>query len=592
MNTNFLKLGLAPVTLLCCASCVNDDYDLSDIDTTSQIKVEDLVIPVNLDVITLGDIIEFDDDSKIKPITLNGKEFYALSETGEFESDPIEIAKVTAPAPTIEPTEAYLAQFIPSIPDIPHAPSIDIEDGTITYEITEMGDKMHFDADNIDESIVSIDHIAADITLTMKMELLNSGDAIERTVLSDIVIQLPKGLEATTTDGTYDSTTGQLTIASKEITGNETSIQIHATGIDFAKAGIELKNHTFSYEGDFKILSGYVAITPSFSSIPPETLHFRASYGTTELVATAFTGTVNYRLDGLNIDPVSLGDIPDFLACEGTNITLANPQIYLQVNNPVADNGLECTTGITLTAIREGGNDLTFTTDAPYFTIPSDKGNSGLNNFVLAPEENSLTTPSKYSTDLNFVKFSSLGEILSTPNGYPVSGLPESIGISLDNPQIPSQHVSNFELGRTLPAVVGNYELLAPLALTEDALIIYTETEDGWNDEDLDAITISKLSLTATVTNNCPTSAELYAWPIDINGNRINNVEVKSSTLEANSTDSPLTIEMSGEVKHLDGVVFEARLKGSSNNEALDPKQTIVVKNVRARVSGYYEKEL
>ncbi len=588
MNTNLVKLGLAPLALIGCASCVNDDYDLSDIDTTSQIKVEDLVIPVNLDVITLGDIIEFDDDSKIKPITLNGKEFYALSETGDFKSEPIKIAKVSAQAPAIEPTEAYLAQFIPGLH---RAPSIDLENGTITYEITEMGDQLHFDAENIDESIISIDHIAADITLTMTMQLLNSGDAIKSTILSDIVIQLPKGLEATTSDGSYDSATGRLAIDSKEISGNQTSIQIHATGIDFAKAGIELKNHAFSYDGDFKILSGYVSITPNFTGSLPETLHFRATYGTTDLVASAFTGTVNYMLDGLNIDPVSLGDIPDFLACEGTNISLANPQIYLQVNNPVADNNLECATGITLTAIREGGSDLSFSPDAPSFTIPCDKGSTGLNNFVLAPDQSSLTTPAQFSNDLNFVKFSTLGEILATPAGYPVSGLPQSIGISLDNPQIPTQHVTNFELGRELPAVEGNYELIAPLALSEESLIIYTETENGWNDDDVDAITISKLSLTATVTNNCPTSAELYAWPIDVNGNRINNVEVKSSTLKANSTDSPLTIEMSGEVKHLDGVIFEARLKGSSNNEALNPSQTIIIKNVRARVSGYYEKE-
>lgn len=75
--------------LLLLTSCIDDNYDLSDVDTTSRINVNDLVLPVNIDPIRLGDVIEIDDESRIQVVNLNGKEFYALVQNGSFVSDPI-----------------------------------------------------------------------------------------------------------------------------------------------------------------------------------------------------------------------------------------------------------------------------------------------------------------------------------------------------------------------------------------------------------------------------------------------------------------------------------------------------------------------
>ncbi len=133
---------------------------------------------------------------------------------------------------------------------------------------------------------------------------------------------------------------------------------------------------------------------------------------------------------------------------------------------------------------------------------------------------------------------------------------------------------------------------MAPLALREGSLVVYREREDGWNDEDVDAITITRLTATCSITNNCPVAAVLSAYPIDVNGNRIPGVEVKSNTIAANATDAPVEIVMTGTITHLDGIEYEARLMAGSSDEVLAPSQTIVLKNIRATVSGYYEKEL
>lgn len=312
------------------------------------------------------------------------------------------------------------------------------------------------------------------------------------------------------------------------------------------------------------------------------------------MVASAFSGIINYRLEGMDIAPISLIDIPEFLSSPGTDIRLSNPQIYLGVNNPVADNSLDCTSGITLTAERNGMQSLSFSPDVNSFTIGHDAGVTGPYNFVLAPNSDDLTTPDRYASNLTFVKFTSLSDLLAVPEGaaYENAGIPDRIGVTLDNPEIPEQYVTDFALGRDLNGVDGTYEVVAPLALENDAVIIYTTTEDGWNDEDVDALTINKLSLTATVTNECPLGVEMYAWPIDVRGNRIPGVEVKSSYVGANSSNVALEIEMTGVITHLDGVIFEARVEGSDNSSALTPSTVITLKDIRARVSGYYEKGL
>lgn len=588
MNNYFVKSGLMIACASLVAACVNDDYDLSDIDTTTQIKVENLTLPVNIDVVTLGDIITFDEDSKIQPVVIDGVEMYALTENGTFSSDPITIDRVTAPAPVLPAKESYLDQLLPTGMRVP---SFDPTTGTITYEITEMGDNVHYNAGEVDQAIVSLESVKANVSFTITLKTLNVSSGIKCVTFNDLVLQMPKGLEAQPESGTYDATTGHWTIDEYVTDGYNASISIQASAIDFDMAGATIDaNHRFTYDGEFKILSGYVSITPeSLSEVLPTSLHFRTEYALSDLEATAFTGVVNYKLDGMDIDPVSLSDIPDFLDCEGTNILLANPQIYLQVNNPVADNALDCSTGITLTAIREGAAALPFSPDNGAFTIGHNKGVTGKYNFVLTPSKDNIAVPEAYADGLTFVKFTTLSDLLSSPTG---NGMPDQIGITLNEPQIPTQHVTDFALGRTLPAVEGSYDLVAPLALKEGSKIIYTETEDGWNDEDVDALTITQLSLTATVTNQCPLAVEMVAWPIDVQGNRIPGVEIVSSRVEANSTDVPLTIKMTGKVQHLDGVVFEARVDGSADNTALAPTQTITLKKVRAVVSGYYEKEL
>lgn len=584
------KRYLPIAVALLATSCVNDDYDLSDIDTTSRVSVNDLTIPVNIDAITLGDIISPDEDSKIQSVTIGGREFYALTEKGEFNSDPIHIAKVVAPAPTLSPTEAYL-DLLPDF-NLPMAQGIVL---TSTYKIKDMGNDLNYNAGHIDDAIVELGSVKADMTLNIKLELLDLSFHLDNVKFTNVVMQLPRGLYGvTTSEGSYNPATGEWSISNLDITTVSIDLSLKARGVNFKQAGVTIDAaHALKYDGEFRIKSGEVTLTTTIDGVTlPASLHFKASYDVSSLEATAFTGVINYKVGGIDIAPISLSDIPDFLNGDGTNIRLANPQLYLQVNNPVADNDLNCTTGLKLTAERDGGAPLAFTLDKGSFTIGHSHGVAGPYNFVLAPNDNDLNTPADYSTDLNFVEFTSLTDLLATPAGYPVSGLPGQIAIDLVDPQIPTSSVTDFALGRDLEGVHGKYEVVAPLALASGSTIIYTHTADGWSSEDLDAVTITNLTLTAKVNNKCPLGAYVVVWPIDVNGNRIEGAEIKSNVLTYSpETPEEFKVELTGTIRHLDGVVIEAHVN-SEGDQPLTKNDLIVFTNIRATVSGYYEKKL
>ena len=80
------------------SACVDNNYDLADLDTTSEFQVKDLVLPMNLDEIYLKNIIDVESSEQI----LIDDNKYVFIEEGGFSSENITIPQVEIPAPNIE----------------------------------------------------------------------------------------------------------------------------------------------------------------------------------------------------------------------------------------------------------------------------------------------------------------------------------------------------------------------------------------------------------------------------------------------------------------------------------------------------------
>ena len=183
------------------------------------------------------------------------------------------------------------------------------------------------------------------------------------------------------------------------------------------------------------------------------------------------------------------------------------------------------------------------------------------------------------------IPFTSLSNVLSG------NGLPNAIGIKLNNPCIPTQKIGNFPLGANLGRMTGCYTIYAPLQLKDGSKIIYSSTEKGWWDEEMEKLSIEYLQIDALVTNDLPIDVEITGYPIDKDGNEIPGVVIEGMHLESGVVDAPLHIKVSGKVEHLDGITFVATAKATPQEIPLRPDEHIVLKNIKVKVSGNYVTE-
>lgn len=581
--SNPMSLAVIAAVALSFSSCIDDDYDLSDIDTTAEFQVKDLVLPVNIDEIKLQSIIDLPEGGQIKI----ANDEYVFVQDGEYESSDVSIPQVYLDAPQVPSvvTSVDLSQsgVMPQ--------SLFPSDFELNYPIGEQLSQFSYNTSSVSDFIVDMEKIGADFNIKIMFSIKGIDDIVDSYTLRNFKLQIVPGLDLSLEEGSYDAKTGILSLNDGKHYGSSLEFYMKISGVDINGAGIDYdhNSHSIVFDGKVGIYSGEIVIVAddlkegvNILNIP-KTIELHTDFDFSRMLITTFTGRIKYQLDGLDIAPVSLSNIPDILSQEMTDITLVNPQIYLSLNNPVAKYNLSAQAGITITANRNNGQSTEHSLDNGYFTIAGTPQND-MNVFCLSPQK-PQTYYEGYESALH-VPYSSLATVLSG------NGLPKSLTITLDDPIVPEQDVKDFALGQSLGIIKGSYMFYSPLELAPQSQIVYRSTEDGWNDEDVDAITIKVLELSALITNELPLDIKIAGYPVDVNGNKINNVDIEGVDVVAGAVDAPLTIRITGEITHLDGIAFEAVATQGQEAKALKPSEVIHLKNLRAKVSGNYIKEL
>ncbi len=561
-------------------SCVDNDYDLSDIDTTTQINVNNLVVPFNLDVIKLSDIIEVKEGSEISEVTLNGKTFYAVNKEGQFTSSKIHIAGFSAPQPSVAST--YF-----SFSGLPAESNIDIK-----LPLTEKAESMiSYEASGIDDAVVSLSALYLNPSV-IELDFVSTDYArMEDVTISDLKIDFLKGLVVEpdpTGNISYDQTSGLLTVSSLPFSHDGTAkVILPTTGIEnFEENGYGIdENRQLRISQEIAVKEADINISAP-NGLPPS-ISVKVDYLFPQLDFTSFSGEIKYSLDGISIDPIVINDIPDFLASEETNLILNNPQIYLALSNPVGNYGLHYQCGLSITPVHDynsmPGEPMLL--DDGSFTVSATPVGA-VHNFCLSPTMPE-DIPADYAEGLQHEKFTSLSNVLAG------NGIPKELYINIIDPEIPQQPVERFALDTDIDGVAGNWQFLAPLAMKpgSGSKIVYTDRETGWNDEDVDAITITALTVSLEADNNLPLDALLSGHPLDIDGNPISGVTIHPVTLKADTKGQKVEIVVEGTVTHLDGFEFTATVDSSSGT-VISPDQTLLLSNIRGRITGFYTKKL
>lgn len=585
---HYLLTGVSALSIAALSSCVDGDYDLSDIDTTAKFQTKNLVVPINLDTITLDQVLDLDDDDStiVKTTDAEGKTIYAIEKTGTFTSEDVEVKDFSITIPAMNPTKTTL-----DLEDLRKVLGfVKVEGALIAhYDIKEDSNpEVPFESPStsIDESIKKIDSLGVTTQYINKIKVEGlSQAALQNTKLTGLKIQYPKRMAITPGLGTYNPKTGILDLSEETLqldSKGELTVTMNVEGIAYDEENIsaDYDNHVISYSGSIKIKEGQVSVY--IDTDLENTIKLTSEYYLETIQVHTFTGELEYKIEDFQIDPIHIDDLPDILSQSGTEINLENPQIYLSLNNPFYEYDILFQTDLELTAMRNGQN-KSYRPDNGTFKTQSAKETD--NEFVLSPEK-----PDFYYegyADPQHVPFSGLRGILSD-----LDGIPNLIEVDAIDPMMPKQRVANFILGKDYGTVIGDYTFFSPLQLSESSRIIYTDTIDGWNDEDVDAITIEELVLNFDVWTEVPFDMELTVRPIDTTGKPINGVECTTATIPAKADNHHVEVSVKGTINHLDGILLEVRLVNRGSNTTLAPDMKLHIKNSKATVTGSYEKEL
>lgn len=630
---------LLSVLLLC--SCINNNYDLSDIDTTMRLRVNDFTVPLRLNTITLDKLLDLGDDSQIKKVIdpVTGEEVYAISQSGSYHSEPMTIEKFVREKPAIEPIRSNLDlvkinqeldrllqtlmdQYVElqmkqyeNIKGTPEYEKLYAEmkdevknhrqefidtiwsafasnDILAEYDITE--DISYYSTSSVvNKAVRSVKYLGASATCSVEVRFDQFKNLIDGVECYEMQLQLPKGLDIVTSVGKYDKTTGVLDLSDNVpvLKNGRYKLTVEITGIDAETAGLVLttrrnEDGLIFFSDNLGVLRGRIVVRRSnfinghtFFDLP-DVATYVCVPDISEILVDKFSGKIRYEVDGMDVDPIRLDDLPDFMLGDETNIILGSPQIYLKLENPLyKDYKLTAETGLSIYGTKNGVDREKYSLDNG--VIRADKAE---NVWCIAPEQ-----PKKYCEGYEKAQFEPFSNLRKIVSG---DGLPDQLNIVVENPCVPAQDVENFELGKPMGDVAVDYMFYAPLALDEGSVIVYEKKWDGWLEEEemFKTLVIEKLAVSASITSTLPVGAMVSIYPIGKDGQRINDVEFTNVRIEANQAGQPLMFEQTGGViSEMDGIVIRAVVNSVGADKVMGPVQSIDVKDLKVKVTGYYD---
>lgn len=530
------------------SSCVDDNYDLDDIDTTTAIKFDNLVVPVNLESIYLDQVLKVDDEDPSNPVIIftdgQGKQRYAIKKGGEFKAEPVFLKLL----------EATSYASVNSFP-LPINGN-QIQEITTEYEYL-------IGAGKVDNSIVRIYKMGLMNPMEINLEFkYSSSNNIPQ--ITNLVLEIPESFTAYYKGAEF--TNGEVGV---DIVNGELDSPILVYAMDFGN-GIEPSGEAGSKSLQFK---GNIGIKSGTVNSSADGL--MASFSMSPFTANEISGEINYEIETPEFEGISLEDLPDFLREGESSLIIQNPQLYLNFGNPTT---ADFYTSLIIEPIGNGGETLTFPMDGFSESV------------ILAADYSFLPYVNEYPGAMYLNNEEVTSQLPYILYG---EGLPEYINFSLGTSYIRGD-VLNLTLGDELN-IGGKYTFFSPLAFEASSRILYQKTETDFFGDDMEAVNVTNLELSAFPSTNLPFDLTLTVYPLNKEGNHIysNGKEISAyGIVKANANGSEiLDINLSTPFTGLDGVEYKVSAI-FMDDEALSPDQFIKLDHIRAKVTGEYVTKL
>lgn len=585
MKKKQMKASLLLVSLLTAGflvtGCTNDDYDFDQIDATMGFGGGELEIPASSTMnIPLSDILELEENGSVK-IAANGDYLFQLTGTD-----------ATTASPQISPIHLMGRSYTNTITLSTSSAAKGPRAGTHLSFVSPM--QQMFEYNGTDAAVKSLNSAEVDGEIVLNVNLTLGGLSSAITKLDKVTLTLPGYLQilppVTGNGNGVPMVNGSKITVENVSTSRNLQLTIKANKLDFANQDA-YGRVVIGNNGSIK-MDGYfdLGIEAHVTGVPTSALSIGANVKVNDIYLKSATGIFDPEINISSLGDVSVTGVPDFLSEDGVRADLDNPQIILSIKN-----NMDAAAKVSAKVIStKNGQDLA-TVQLPEMHIYKTSVTPVTKICICRHKTAELIT--QYGAD-NVYEVSNLATLIN-------QHIPDHVQITNVEAKADLSQEMTIEFGRNYN-VEPSYEVYAPLAFAEDAVIEYADDFDGWND-DLDELELAEgtyLRLTADAQNLVPATLIVEATPLGVNGADISNqieVNIKQGTVKASAdgvtaVTSPLEIELREKVKgalqKLDGLSYKVKGKASHDGTTVtginlnSKKHTLKLENIKVKLVG------
>lgn len=561
--------------------CTNDDYDFDQIDATMGFGSGELEIPASSTMnIPLSDILELEEGGSVK-IAANGDYLFQLTGSDASSASPM-ISPIVLRGNSYSNTLTLNANSA--------AKGTRAAGSHLSFVSPK---ELMFKYNGTDAAVKSLKsaEVAGEIELKINLTLGGLSSAINK--INKATLTLPGYLQISSVNGNGNGVpmvNGSKITVENVSTSRNLQLTIKAKKLDFANQDAYGKV-VIGNNGSIK-MDGYfdLGIEANVTGVPTSALSIGANVTINDITLKSATGIFDPEINISSLGDVSVTGVPDFLSEDGVRADLDNPQIILSIKNDmdaaakVSAKVISTKNGQNLATVQLPEMNICKTTVVPVTKI-------------CICRHNTEELTAQYGA-ANVYEVSNLATLIN-------QHIPDHVQITDVKTKADLSQEMTIEFGRYYH-VVPSYEIYAPLAFAEDAVIEYADDFDGWND-DLDDLELSEgtyVRLTVDAQNLVPATLIVEATPLGLEGTDISNlieVNVKKGTVKASAdgvtaVNSPLEIELREKVKgalqKLDGLSYKVKGKASHDGTTVtginlnSEKHTLKLENIKVKLVG------
>lgn len=559
LNHN-LKHHLLPSALLVAGfltltGCTNNDYDLNNVDATMGFGSESLVIPnSSTKEIQLKDVLDLKEGGCV--VTDAAGNYLFQLAGGDVEAAYPNISPIILDVTNVFDGDISLSNAASTGAKARRAPgsSLHIASPKVMMFEYHGNDKA---VKSLNEAEINENENGTEISI--RLDFSNISTAVSN--IESATLTLPAYLSISQVNGNSNGVpthNGSKVTITNISTARPLELSLKTQKLDFTNnqndhGRLSINNGAIDLTGYFSI-----AMQCNVTGAMPDNPTIKAKIGVADRTITmnSATGIFDPKINLNSLGEVDVTGLPDFLDDDDVVADLDNPQILLTVNNNM---DVAATVSATVISTKEGR-------ELARVTLPEmSVAKNGLSKICICRQ-----------------KTSELNQQYGEANVYAVSNLSTLINRIPDHIKIvdvnahAKPEVATIVFGKEYH-VKPSYEVNAPLAFGEKANIVYEDSFTGWND-DIDKLDLAEgtyIEVTANVENKVPAYLTVKAYPVDAQGNKIEDKllieipdEVAASTDGTTAVTTPITMKITPKVKNslkqLDGLVF--RLEGSAKS--------------------------